>query len=64
MRVFASSLAVVDCAGALAKLHPGAFITKLIPRLKKEIFTGEPQPCMRQYVEANVVVDVCGPHCV
>ncbi|XP_078146912.1 MMS19 nucleotide excision repair protein homolog isoform X2 [Centroberyx gerrardi] len=33
------SLAVVECAGALAKLHPAAFITKMIPRLKLEIFT-------------------------
>uniref|UniRef100_A0A4W6FD41 MMS19 nucleotide excision repair protein n=1 Tax=Lates calcarifer TaxID=8187 RepID=A0A4W6FD41_LATCA len=31
------SLAVVECAGALAALHPAAFITKLIPRLKTEI---------------------------
>uniref|UniRef100_A0A671TTT0 MMS19 nucleotide excision repair protein n=1 Tax=Sparus aurata TaxID=8175 RepID=A0A671TTT0_SPAAU len=28
-----------DCAGALAELHPAAFITKLIPRLKKEMFS-------------------------
>ncbi|XP_034414383.1 MMS19 nucleotide excision repair protein homolog isoform X1 [Cyclopterus lumpus] len=33
------SLAVVECAGALAELHPAAFITKLIPRLKKEMFS-------------------------
>ncbi|KAI3364757.1 hypothetical protein L3Q82_000968 [Scortum barcoo] len=33
------SLAVVESIGALAKLHPAAFITKLIPRLKAEIFT-------------------------
>ncbi|XP_070846035.1 MMS19 nucleotide excision repair protein homolog isoform X2 [Chaetodon trifascialis] len=32
------SLAVVECAGALAELHPAAFITKLIPRLKAEVF--------------------------
>ncbi|XP_074518694.1 MMS19 nucleotide excision repair protein homolog [Halichoeres trimaculatus] len=32
------SLAVVECAGALAALHPQAFITKLIPRIKKEMF--------------------------
>uniref|UniRef100_A0A8C3AZ69 MMS19 nucleotide excision repair protein n=1 Tax=Cyclopterus lumpus TaxID=8103 RepID=A0A8C3AZ69_CYCLU len=32
-------LAVVECAGALAELHPAAFITKLIPRLKKEMFS-------------------------
>uniref|UniRef100_A0A8C3AZH3 MMS19 nucleotide excision repair protein n=1 Tax=Cyclopterus lumpus TaxID=8103 RepID=A0A8C3AZH3_CYCLU len=35
------SLAVVECAGALAELHPAAFITKLIPRLKKEILASE-----------------------
>nr|XP_020471545.1 MMS19 nucleotide excision repair protein homolog [Monopterus albus]XP_020471546.1 MMS19 nucleotide excision repair protein homolog [Monopterus albus] len=34
------SLAVVECAGTLAELHPAAFITKLIPRLKKEMFSG------------------------
>ncbi|XP_026172055.1 MMS19 nucleotide excision repair protein homolog isoform X2 [Mastacembelus armatus] len=33
------SLAVVECAGALAQLYPAAFITKLIPRLKKEMFS-------------------------
>uniref|UniRef100_A0A3B5B4J5 MMS19 nucleotide excision repair protein n=1 Tax=Stegastes partitus TaxID=144197 RepID=A0A3B5B4J5_9TELE len=33
------SAAVVECAGALAELHPAAFITKLIPRLKKEMFS-------------------------
>ncbi|XP_056221346.1 MMS19 nucleotide excision repair protein homolog [Seriola aureovittata] len=32
------SLAVVKCAGALAELHPAVFITKLIPRLKTELF--------------------------
>ncbi|XP_055360358.1 MMS19 nucleotide excision repair protein homolog isoform X2 [Betta splendens] len=32
------SLAVVECAGSLAELHPTVFITKLIPRLKTEIF--------------------------
>uniref|UniRef100_A0A3P9QBF3 MMS19 nucleotide excision repair protein n=1 Tax=Poecilia reticulata TaxID=8081 RepID=A0A3P9QBF3_POERE len=31
------SAAVVECAGALAEQHPAAFITKLIPTLKKEI---------------------------
>uniref|UniRef100_A0AAQ6IGA8 MMS19 nucleotide excision repair protein n=1 Tax=Anabas testudineus TaxID=64144 RepID=A0AAQ6IGA8_ANATE len=35
--VSACSLAVVECAGTLAELHPAAFTTKLIPRLKKEI---------------------------
>ncbi|XP_044035468.1 MMS19 nucleotide excision repair protein homolog isoform X1 [Siniperca chuatsi] len=33
------SLAVVECVGALAELHPAAFITKLIPRLKEEMFS-------------------------
>ncbi|XP_064780237.1 MMS19 nucleotide excision repair protein homolog isoform X2 [Oncorhynchus masou masou] len=33
------SLAVVECAGALAGLHPLAFISKLVPRLKGEIFS-------------------------
>ncbi|CAJ1080596.1 LOW QUALITY PROTEIN: MMS19 nucleotide excision repair protein homolog [Xyrichtys novacula] len=33
------SLAVVECAGALAELYPEAFITKLIPRLKMEMFS-------------------------
>uniref|UniRef100_A0A665UXN3 MMS19 nucleotide excision repair protein n=1 Tax=Echeneis naucrates TaxID=173247 RepID=A0A665UXN3_ECHNA len=44
------SLAVVECAGALAELHPEAFINKMIPRLKKEIFS-EPM-----YLETNEVV--------
>ncbi|KAM7371137.1 hypothetical protein PAMP_010628 [Pampus punctatissimus] len=33
------SLAVVECGGALAELHPKAFITKMIPKLKEEIFS-------------------------
>ncbi|KAL3967426.1 putative ATP-dependent RNA helicase DDX4 [Sarotherodon galilaeus] len=33
------SLAVVECAGALAQLHPALVVTKLIPKLKKEMFT-------------------------
>ncbi|XP_005938083.1 MMS19 nucleotide excision repair protein homolog [Haplochromis burtoni] len=33
------SLAVVECAGALAQLHPGLVISKLIPRLKNEMYT-------------------------
>ncbi|KAM3592490.1 uncharacterized protein V6R79_019755 [Siganus canaliculatus] len=33
------SHAVVQCAGALAALHPAVFITKMIPRLKKEMFS-------------------------
>ncbi|XP_029540459.1 MMS19 nucleotide excision repair protein homolog isoform X3 [Oncorhynchus nerka] len=33
------SLAVVECAGSLARLHPAAFISKMVPRLKEEIFS-------------------------
>ncbi|KAF3853259.1 hypothetical protein F7725_013947 [Dissostichus mawsoni] len=33
------SVAVVDCAGALADLHPVAFISNFIPRLKTEMFS-------------------------
>uniref|UniRef100_A0A673Y785 MMS19 nucleotide excision repair protein n=1 Tax=Salmo trutta TaxID=8032 RepID=A0A673Y785_SALTR len=29
------------CAGALARLHPAAFISKMVPRLKEEIFSGD-----------------------
>ena len=36
-----SSVAVVKCAGALAELYPAAFITEMIPRLKKEMFSGK-----------------------
>ncbi|XP_054913580.1 MMS19 nucleotide excision repair protein homolog isoform X2 [Poeciliopsis prolifica] len=35
------SVAVVECAGALAERHPAAFITKLIPTLKKEMFSDQ-----------------------
>ncbi|XP_076025726.1 MMS19 nucleotide excision repair protein homolog [Genypterus blacodes] len=35
----AVSLAVDECAAGLAKLHPDAFIAKLIPRLQEEIFS-------------------------
>lgn len=35
------SVAVVECAGVLAELHPAAFVTRLIPRLKEEMFSGE-----------------------
>lgn len=34
------SAAVVECAGVLAELHPAAFATRLIPRLKEEVFSG------------------------
>ncbi|KAM8836399.1 MMS19 nucleotide excision repair protein homolog isoform 4-T4 [Spinachia spinachia] len=33
------SLAVVECAGALAELSSAAFVTNLIPRLKEELFS-------------------------
>ncbi|XP_037547510.1 MMS19 nucleotide excision repair protein homolog [Nematolebias whitei] len=33
------SSAVLECAGALAEQHPLAFTTKLIPRLKEEMFS-------------------------
>uniref|UniRef100_A0AAX7UN19 MMS19 nucleotide excision repair protein n=1 Tax=Astatotilapia calliptera TaxID=8154 RepID=A0AAX7UN19_ASTCA len=33
------SLAVAECAGALAQLHPALVISKLIPRLKNEMYT-------------------------
>ncbi|KAJ4925904.1 hypothetical protein JOQ06_008090 [Pogonophryne albipinna] len=33
------SVAVVECAGALAELHPAAFISNFIPRLKTEMFS-------------------------
>ncbi|XP_035998366.1 MMS19 nucleotide excision repair protein homolog [Fundulus heteroclitus] len=35
------SLAVVECAGALAEQHPAAFIAKLIPTLKEEMFSDQ-----------------------
>ncbi|XP_051522509.1 MMS19 nucleotide excision repair protein homolog [Myxocyprinus asiaticus] len=36
------SSAVVECSGSLAHLHPKAFITRMIPRLKEEIFSDPP----------------------
>ncbi|XDV45165.1 hypothetical protein PO909_013302 [Leuciscus waleckii] len=33
------SLAVVECSGSLAHLHPKAFISRMIPRLKEEILS-------------------------
>ncbi|KAG7325439.1 hypothetical protein KOW79_011755 [Hemibagrus wyckioides] len=35
------SLAVMDCAGSLARLHPAVFTSRMVPRLKDEIFTGD-----------------------
>uniref|UniRef100_A0A3B3DD02 MMS19 nucleotide excision repair protein n=1 Tax=Oryzias melastigma TaxID=30732 RepID=A0A3B3DD02_ORYME len=37
------SAAVVECAGVLAELHPAAFATRLIPRLKEEVFSDASQ---------------------
>ncbi|XP_061667031.1 MMS19 nucleotide excision repair protein homolog isoform X2 [Syngnathoides biaculeatus] len=52
------SLAVVGCAGGLAELHPTVFITNMIPRIKRVIFsesmeqdgdsTQDTQPGVRQ----------------
>lgn len=33
------SLAVMECAGSLARLHPAVFAPRMVPRLKDEIFT-------------------------
>ncbi|KAI5609725.1 mMS19 nucleotide excision repair protein-like [Silurus asotus] len=33
------SSAVTDCAGSLARLHPALFASRMVPRLKDEIFT-------------------------
>ncbi|XP_051968695.1 MMS19 nucleotide excision repair protein homolog [Xyrauchen texanus] len=33
------SSAVVECSGSLAHLHPKAFISRMIPRLKEQIFS-------------------------
>ncbi|XP_028263603.1 MMS19 nucleotide excision repair protein homolog [Parambassis ranga] len=44
------SIAVIDCAGALAELHPAVFIAKLIPRLKREMFS---EPMDRDNREAS-----------
>ena len=48
--VSASSVAVVDCAGALAELHPAAFISNFIPRLKAEMFSGKKKAHTNKYV--------------
>ncbi|XP_056102056.1 MMS19 nucleotide excision repair protein homolog isoform X1 [Rhinichthys klamathensis goyatoka] len=42
------SSAVVECSGSLAHLHPKAFISRMIPRLKEEILSGETQ-CTRAH---------------
>ncbi|XP_067224909.1 MMS19 nucleotide excision repair protein homolog [Chanodichthys erythropterus] len=41
------SLAVVECSGSLAHLHPKAFISRMIPRLKEEILS-ESNAAVRQ----------------
>ncbi|XP_061764988.1 MMS19 nucleotide excision repair protein homolog isoform X2 [Nerophis ophidion] len=38
------SLAVVDCAGSLAEVHPTVFITNMIPDLKQIVFSGKTKP--------------------
>ncbi|CAL8284658.1 unnamed protein product [Merluccius merluccius] len=35
------SVAVIVCAESLSRLHPTAFITKMVPTLKQEIFSAE-----------------------
>uniref|UniRef100_A0A8C5H1F7 MMS19 nucleotide excision repair protein n=1 Tax=Gouania willdenowi TaxID=441366 RepID=A0A8C5H1F7_GOUWI len=48
------SLAVVECAGTLAELHPDAFITTLIPKLKDLLlFHSEPMDQDREASEQN-----------
>uniref|UniRef100_A0A8C1M0J4 MMS19 nucleotide excision repair protein n=1 Tax=Cyprinus carpio TaxID=7962 RepID=A0A8C1M0J4_CYPCA len=42
------SSAVVECSGSLAHLHPKAFISRLIPRLKEEILSGQSDAAVRQ----------------
>ncbi|XP_059386357.1 MMS19 nucleotide excision repair protein homolog [Carassius carassius] len=42
------SLAVVECSGSLAHLHPKAFISRMIPRLKEEILSGQSDAAVRQ----------------
>lgn len=41
VRISVVSVAVVECVRALAERHPAAFITKFIPTLKEELFSGE-----------------------
>uniref|UniRef100_A0A674AQV2 MMS19 nucleotide excision repair protein n=1 Tax=Salmo trutta TaxID=8032 RepID=A0A674AQV2_SALTR len=53
------SLAVVECAGALACLHPLAFISKMVPRLKEEIFSesmaqGDSAPLSQEHPQQAV----------
>uniref|UniRef100_A0A671LVL6 MMS19 nucleotide excision repair protein n=1 Tax=Sinocyclocheilus anshuiensis TaxID=1608454 RepID=A0A671LVL6_9TELE len=46
------SLAVVECSGSLAHLHPKAFISRLIPRLKEEILSGGTRTVRQRCVTA------------
>ncbi|KAM6951361.1 MMS19 nucleotide excision repair protein homolog [Aplochiton taeniatus] len=56
------SLAVVECAGSLAILYPAAFIRKMVPWLKEQIFTepmaqgdGDTQECAHRAVRQRCV---------
>lgn len=51
---------MVECVGAVAKFHPAAFIAKLIPRLKKEMFTGKKTKKQAKY-QNEVFVTKNGP---
>ncbi|XP_043086941.1 MMS19 nucleotide excision repair protein homolog [Puntigrus tetrazona] len=42
------SSAVVECLGSLARLHPQAFISRMIPRLKEEILSDQSNAAVRQ----------------
>ncbi|XP_050980877.1 MMS19 nucleotide excision repair protein homolog isoform X2 [Labeo rohita] len=42
------SSAVVECLGSLARLHPKAFISRMIPRLKERILSDESNAAVRQ----------------
>uniref|UniRef100_A0AAQ6IRF2 MMS19 nucleotide excision repair protein n=1 Tax=Anabas testudineus TaxID=64144 RepID=A0AAQ6IRF2_ANATE len=53
------SLAVVECAGTLAELHPAAFTTKLIPRLKKEMFSGKESTISSELHSRHAVRQQC-----
>ncbi|XP_056324944.1 MMS19 nucleotide excision repair protein homolog [Danio aesculapii] len=42
------SLAVVECSGSLAHLHPHAFVSRMIPQLKEKILSDECSGAVRQ----------------
>uniref|UniRef100_A0A4W4E4G0 MMS19 nucleotide excision repair protein n=1 Tax=Electrophorus electricus TaxID=8005 RepID=A0A4W4E4G0_ELEEL len=46
------SLAVAECAGSLSRLHPAPFASRMIPKLKQEIFSGSSKPNV-SYVDAG-----------